>query len=308
MVRPDGQDTRSGRIVRRPHATRSPSRRDAESARMASPHRSGLPHDASPRGDLAGNADAAADEPVDYTRQVKPILKGRCYACHGALKHKAGLRLDTGGSIRAGGDSGPALAAGAGDESLLIERVTEADPAERMPPEGPPLTAEQVALLRAWIDQGAARRRTRRPRPTRASTGRFSRSSAPAVPAAGDARWVRDPIDAFLDARMRAAGTGAPGRRRAAGPAPPGLPRPDRPAPDARTVARVPRRPLGGRLRAGRGPAAGEPAVRRALGPALDGRLAVQRLVRPPRRAGRAQQLRPDLALARLDRALAERG
>ena len=98
---------------------------------------------------------AAGAEPVDYLRQVKPILKGRCYACHGALKRKAGLRLDTGSSIRAGGDSGPALAAGAGDESLLIARVTEADRPERMPPEGDALTAEQVAVLRAWIDQGA---------------------------------------------------------------------------------------------------------------------------------------------------------
>src|SRR4051794_26845576 len=44
---------------------------------------------------------------VDYPRHVKPILKQRCYSCHGALKQKDGLRLDTGTSIRRGGKSGP---------------------------------------------------------------------------------------------------------------------------------------------------------------------------------------------------------
>src|SRR6185437_1262768 len=102
---------------------------------------------------LAGSVPAA--EPLDYDRQVKPILKARCYACHGALKQKAGLRLDTGASIRRGGDGGPAVVSGQSAESPLIERVTASDSAERMPPEGSPLTAEQVGLLRAWIDQGA---------------------------------------------------------------------------------------------------------------------------------------------------------
>src|SRR5262245_12097027 len=87
---------------------------------------------------------AWAGEPVDYSRQVKPVLKQRCYACHGALKQKAGLRLDTGASIRRGGESGPAVEPGQAGESLLIERVTETDPALRMPPEGSPLSGEQV--------------------------------------------------------------------------------------------------------------------------------------------------------------------
>src|SRR5262245_9171328 len=77
---------------------------------------------------------AGAGEPIDYARQVKPLLKQRCYACHGALKQKAGLRLDTGASIRQGGESGPAVEPGLAGESLLIERVTEPDPALRMPP------------------------------------------------------------------------------------------------------------------------------------------------------------------------------
>ena len=50
-----------------------------------------------------------AAEPVDYVRQIKPILKERCFACHGALKQKAGLRLDSGTLIRKGGDGGPPI-------------------------------------------------------------------------------------------------------------------------------------------------------------------------------------------------------
>ncbi|MCA1686422.1 MAG: colicin uptake protein, partial [Planctomycetia bacterium] len=106
---------------------------------------------------------APAPEPVDYLREVKPLLRGRCYACHGALKQKAGLRLDTGASIRRGGDGGPAVEPGRPDESPLLDRLTEADPALRMPPEGAPLTAEQVALLRSWIDQGAGSPRDESP-------------------------------------------------------------------------------------------------------------------------------------------------
>ncbi len=96
-----------------------------------------------------------AGEPIDYVRQVRPILKERCHACHGVLKSKAGLRLDTGRLLRRGGDGGAAIVPGVAGDSLLIDRVTEADPAYRMPPEGPPLTATQVDIIRGWIDQGA---------------------------------------------------------------------------------------------------------------------------------------------------------
>jgi hypothetical protein len=148
----------------------------------------------------------AAAEPVDYTRQVKPILKGRCYACHGALKHKAGLRLDTAGSIRVGGDSGPALAAGSGAESLIIERVTAADLTERMPPEGSPLTAEQVALLRAWIDQGAKSPADETPESDPRQHWAFQPIVRPRVPVGSTEGFVRSPIDAFLHYELQSRG------------------------------------------------------------------------------------------------------
>src|SRR6266566_305329 len=99
---------------------------------------------------------ARASDPVDYRRDVKPILSSRCYACHGALRQKAGLRLDTGALIRKGSRNGPVVVPGKSDESLLLDAVTGKD-RPRMPPEkeGPALTKKQIAVLRAWVDQGA---------------------------------------------------------------------------------------------------------------------------------------------------------
>src|SRR5262245_36601782 len=102
---------------------------------------------------LAGSAAGAAE--VDYQRQIKPIL-GRCFSCHGAVRQKAKLRLDAVQLIRKGGRSGPAVTPGKSGESILIEAVLGKD-RRRMPPEGEAaaLKDSEIALLRAWIDQGA---------------------------------------------------------------------------------------------------------------------------------------------------------
>src|SRR5436853_2910611 len=88
-------------------------------------------------------APAFAGDPVDYLRDVKPILRDRCFACHGALKQRSELRLDTAAAMAKGGVAGPAVAAGDPEHSMLLERVTEPTEKERMPPQGKPLTAEQ---------------------------------------------------------------------------------------------------------------------------------------------------------------------
>ncbi len=92
--------------------------------------------------------------PVDYEKDIKPLLKERCYTCHGALKQKAGLRLDTVVAMKTGGDGGSVLTA---DHTLLLERVTTTDKDDRMPPEGEGslLTPEQVAKIKAWLATGA---------------------------------------------------------------------------------------------------------------------------------------------------------
>lgn len=91
---------------------------------------------------------------MDYEKEIKPLLKERCYTCHGALKQKAGLRLDTTAAMRKGGEDGDILSR---DHSLLLERVTTIDKHDRMPPEGEGsrLNTEQVAKLKAWIAAGA---------------------------------------------------------------------------------------------------------------------------------------------------------
>src|SRR5260370_2985358 len=98
-----------------------------------------------------------AGETPDYLRQVKPLLAEKCFACHGALQQKGGLRLDTIKAMREGGDDGPAIIAGHGDNSRLIARVLGRGGVRRMPPasEGEPLSGQQLALLKRWIDQGA---------------------------------------------------------------------------------------------------------------------------------------------------------
>src|SRR5207248_451358 len=80
---------------------------------------------------LAGAVRAA--EPVDYVRQIKPLLARRCYACHAALKQQGGLRLDTVAALRAGGQSGAAIEAGDSAASLLIDAATGANGVTRMP-------------------------------------------------------------------------------------------------------------------------------------------------------------------------------
>jgi mono/diheme cytochrome c family protein len=95
-------------------------------------------------GDSAKADSAAADSAtVDYEQQVKPLLKQRCSSCHGSVKQEADLRLDAAALIRK--DLLPEL----------LRRVTTADAAERMPPEGAALSASQVAALRSWIAAGA---------------------------------------------------------------------------------------------------------------------------------------------------------
>lgn len=92
---------------------------------------------------------------ADYLRNIKPLLSAHCYACHGALKQEGGLRLDTADAMKRGGDTGSVVSARDSAQSLIIQRVTSQDASLRMPPEGKPLTPEQVASLSNWISSGA---------------------------------------------------------------------------------------------------------------------------------------------------------
>lgn len=140
----------------------------------------------------------SAEEPVDYMRQVKPILAKHCVSCHGAVKPRAGLRLDTGAAARRGGHSGPAAIPGQADDSPLILAVLEEDPGQRMPLKRPPLSAQEIATLRAWIDAGAESPADELPSPAPATHWAFVPPRRPEPPAVRDEAWVRNPIDRFV--------------------------------------------------------------------------------------------------------------
>ena len=152
---------------------------------------------------LASSVSFAANDRVDYLTQIKPVLRERCFACHGALNQEGSLRLDTAALAIKGGDSGAAIEPGDAGASLLLERVSASDEGERMPPEGEPLEAEQIAALRNWIAQEAEAPPDEQPERDPRDHWAFTTPVRPAVPQADQptpeqSRWQHNPIDAFI--------------------------------------------------------------------------------------------------------------
>ncbi|MEZ5300113.1 MAG: PSD1 and planctomycete cytochrome C domain-containing protein [Verrucomicrobiales bacterium] len=137
---------------------------------------------------------------IEFNRDIRPILSNNCFHCHGPddKKRDADLRLDSfeGATADLGGYA--AVVPGKPDESELLLRVTEEAGDDLMPPaksKKPPLTGEQVALLREWIAQGAKYEGHWAFLPIR-------KDPPPAI----DDPWVRNGIDRFILARLRAEG------------------------------------------------------------------------------------------------------
>lgn len=91
---------------------------------------------------------------LDFDGEIRPLLQEHCVQCHGAKKQKADLRLDTKTHAFKGGESGPAIIVAKSADSPLFQRIT-ASGDERMPPDGEPLSPDQIAKIKAWIDSGA---------------------------------------------------------------------------------------------------------------------------------------------------------
>ena len=105
-------------------------------------------------------AEISRQAPVDFENEILPILRKHCLACHSASDAEAGLVLETPATMLEGGDSGPAVVANDGAESLLLGRATGAVDSI-MPPDdndvsAHPLTPEELGLIKLWIEQGAA--------------------------------------------------------------------------------------------------------------------------------------------------------
>jgi mono/diheme cytochrome c family protein len=145
----------------------------------------------------------AASRPVDFVKDIQPLLTDACLKCHGPEKQKNGYRVDVKSIALKGGDThGVAIVPGKSAESPLIQFVAGLDDDMLMPPKGDRLTAEQIGLLRAWIDQGAnwpdsASASLEDPKRTHWA---FQPIVRPAVPKAR--AQVRNPIDAFIAAKL----------------------------------------------------------------------------------------------------------
>lgn len=103
----------------------------------------------------AGEIPPAASHPIDFAKDIQPLFEATCIQCHAKGKDKGGFSLETRGAMLKGGDDGPTVVLGKGGESDIVKRVAGVDPDTVMPKKGTKWTPEQVALLRAWIDQGA---------------------------------------------------------------------------------------------------------------------------------------------------------
>ena len=228
--------------------------------------------------------------PVGFARDVRPILSDNCFACHGPddKARKAGLRLDTKeGAFAKLESGGPTIVPGKPDESELIFRIESDDPELHMPPKksGKQLTADQVAVLRRWVEQGASW----------STHWAFEPPQKPALPAVKNAGWPdqRDRPVHPGPARGRGALARARGRQDDADP--PRDARPDRPAADPPGGRRVPGRLVRRRPMRRSSTAARLAPLRRAHGAVLARRRPLRRHPRPAPR-----QLPRDLALPRL--------
>lgn len=107
--------------------------------------------------DLSKLPPAAKKEGVKFDSDIKPIFEKACFKCHGAEKQKGKLRVDSRDAILKGGENGKIVEVGNSAKSSLVHAVARLDEDAAMPPEGKadPLTKDQIALIRAWIDQGA---------------------------------------------------------------------------------------------------------------------------------------------------------
>jgi len=137
---------------------------------------------------------------VDFLEDVRPIIAGLCFPCHGPdqAKRKGKLRLDTSAGIFSKRKSGSQVVApGKAEASLLIARIESTDSDELMPPKdsGLELTPSEIGVLRRWVESGAEWK----------EHWAYRRPVRPPLPQVKDDSWVRNPVDAFVLARLERA-------------------------------------------------------------------------------------------------------
>jgi hypothetical protein len=156
---------------------------------------------------LAGESKPSAEQIAFFEAKIQPVLVAHCYRCHSdqTRSPRGGLRLDSREALLKGGDTGPAIVPGKPEASLLLRAVRHTDRLLSMPPKEK-LPDQTVADIEKWIALGApaseAYATAKHERPHWA----FQPPQRPAVPHPSDSQRVRNPIDAFLLARLEAKG------------------------------------------------------------------------------------------------------
>ena len=149
---------------------------------------------------IAWSLSGQTQRPIDFQREIRPILSDNCFQCHGpdSTTRMAGLRLDQKETTLEVRPRGAAVVAGKPDASLLYQRVASPTAARRMPPEysHKSLNPAQIALLKKWIEQGAPWQ----------EHWAFRAPTVPAVPAVRNTAWAKNAIDHFVLAKLEAEG------------------------------------------------------------------------------------------------------
>jgi len=146
-----------------------------------------------------------AQRTVDFAKHIEPLLKKNCHSCHGSEQQQGGLRLDQKKRALDGGDSGREIIAGKSADSRLVKLVAGIDEDFGvMPPEGKGkrLTADEIGLIRAWIDQGAAWPDDATLAGAAQRHWSFQPIARTAPPDVDTATSPQSPIDAFILARL----------------------------------------------------------------------------------------------------------
>ena len=156
---------------------------------------------------------AKAQTQIDFKRDIEPILAASCNQCHSAKKASGQLRLDVKAAALKGGISGAVIVPGNSKQSRLLARILGEGGEKQMPIGGDPLKAEQIELIRKWIDQGAvwpdadwAAGRRGDGTNDLPKHWAYVKPVRMALPQVKNQNWVRNPVDAFVLARLEKEG------------------------------------------------------------------------------------------------------
>ena len=159
---------------------------------------------------MVGTTARAIAKDIDFAKDIYPILKQQCLECHGPDEQESAFRVDTRLALLEGGDYGePGVVPGKPEKSFMLEAIRGDDPDFVMPPEGDPLSKDQIALLTRWVKEGAVwpgqmNVKVKQEKSDHWSFQKIVRHKPPQVK--DNTVPVRNEIDAFLQQRLSQAG------------------------------------------------------------------------------------------------------